>query len=194
MERVGGVEPPSRPWQGRIIAAIRYPLGRYLRAQDSTRGKAGLQGRLGGAWNGLFRKELGGFSFFEPVTDAFDGANASEGNADGVPGEVGATWAGGSCFGRWLWMPKDHDVSRFRGLDFPDATSSIKDTADFDCVACFYPLRAIAQDGFDRDRYFSNLRLERDGGSAAIGNKAFEFGEAPLILDAGSSPFNEAWT
>ncbi len=28
MERVGGVEPPSRPWQGRIIAAIRYPLGR----------------------------------------------------------------------------------------------------------------------------------------------------------------------
>lgn len=25
-ERVRGVEPLSRPWQGRIIAAIRYPL------------------------------------------------------------------------------------------------------------------------------------------------------------------------
>ncbi|MDQ5931626.1 MAG: hypothetical protein QG607_327, partial [Patescibacteria group bacterium] len=25
LERVGGVEPPFRPWQGRIIAAIRYP-------------------------------------------------------------------------------------------------------------------------------------------------------------------------
>ncbi len=24
-ERVGGIEPPSRPWQGRIIATIRYP-------------------------------------------------------------------------------------------------------------------------------------------------------------------------
>ena len=27
MERVGGVEPPSPPWQGGIIAAIRYPQG-----------------------------------------------------------------------------------------------------------------------------------------------------------------------
>ena len=25
MERVTGVEPVSHPWQGRIIAAIRYP-------------------------------------------------------------------------------------------------------------------------------------------------------------------------
>ncbi len=194
MERVGGVEPPSRPWQGRIIAAIRYPLGRYLRAQDSTRGKAGLQGRLGGTWNRLFRKELSGFSFFEPATDAFDGANASEGNANGVPGEVGAAWAGGGCLGGWLWMTKDHNVSRFRGLDFPDATSSIKDATDLDCVARFYPLRAIAKDRFDGDRDFSDLCLERDGRSAAIGNEAFEFGEAPLIFDSGSGPFDETWT
>ena len=26
MERVAGIEPASRPWQGRIIATIRYPL------------------------------------------------------------------------------------------------------------------------------------------------------------------------
>ena len=26
MERVGGIEPPSRPWKGRIIATIQYPL------------------------------------------------------------------------------------------------------------------------------------------------------------------------
>ncbi len=38
LERVEGVEPSSLPWQGSIIAAIRYPLGRYLRAQDSSRG------------------------------------------------------------------------------------------------------------------------------------------------------------
>lgn len=25
MERVTGIEPVSRPWQGRIIATIRYP-------------------------------------------------------------------------------------------------------------------------------------------------------------------------
>lgn len=30
MERVTGIGPVSRPWQGRIIAIIRYPLGYFF--------------------------------------------------------------------------------------------------------------------------------------------------------------------
>jgi hypothetical protein len=29
LERVTGIEPVSRPWQGRIIATIRYPQGNF---------------------------------------------------------------------------------------------------------------------------------------------------------------------
>ncbi len=34
LERVEGVEPSSLPWQGSIIAAIRYPLGHRIISGD----------------------------------------------------------------------------------------------------------------------------------------------------------------
>ena len=43
MERVTGVGPVSRPWQGRIIAAIRYPLTHGFSGQRPLKSSRRLQ-------------------------------------------------------------------------------------------------------------------------------------------------------
>lgn len=36
LERVSGIEPPSLPWQGSIIATIRHPLIFIVKAADHS--------------------------------------------------------------------------------------------------------------------------------------------------------------